>query len=196
MWRDKRHFRTAPPIKAISSVWSMLNRLKAKLNLFLNLKLGRSIHNPKYESLTLCLFVLPVMGLRDSYRDSCLGLGIPRPSFLGLGQGTGTLRAVIASMGGAAQGMLLSMGMLLSFPQFAKVLIAKNLSFCNSRKFSPAKDSCYTASKEHIINNRCGYHLRNEYGVIWFCEQLRQMCPQECTSLQNTWDQVLPVLQN
>ena len=38
-------------------------------------------------------------------RDSCLGLGILRPRFMGLGQGTGTLRAVIVSMGGAARGM-------------------------------------------------------------------------------------------
>ena len=38
-------------------------------------------------------------------RDSCFGLGILCPSFFGLGQGTGTLRAVIASMGGAARGI-------------------------------------------------------------------------------------------
>ena len=38
-------------------------------------------------------------------RDSCLGLGIVRRGFLGLGQGTRTLRAVIALMGGSARGM-------------------------------------------------------------------------------------------
>ena len=38
-------------------------------------------------------------------RDSCLGLGILCPSFWGLGQGTNTLRAVIASIGGATRGI-------------------------------------------------------------------------------------------
>ena len=41
-------------------------------------------------------------------KESGLGLGIIRPKFLGLGQSTGMLRAVIASMSGASRDCLLS----------------------------------------------------------------------------------------
>ena len=64
------------------------------------------------------------------------------------------------------------------FPQFAKILIAKNPTFSNSRKFSPAENSRYTVSlcssvhpaegfsaklNEKLLSRKIGLVLRNNW---------------------------------